>query len=118
MSHAAREPASRMTKPIAVAATSQHIAEEAVRLIKVEYEQLPVVNWVLDAMADNAPLLHEDLRTDSMGKKGDKPSNVAVHLHFEKRDPAKGFAEADEIVESDYLFPSQEHAPLCKPHSS
>ena len=51
----------------AVAATSLAIAEEAARLIKVEYEVLPSVTWVLDAMKPDAPILLPSLRTDSMG---------------------------------------------------
>ena len=35
-------------------------------------------------MKADAPILHDDLRTDAMGKKGDKPTNVAVHMLFEK----------------------------------
>ena len=62
----------------AVAAANVHLAEEAAAKIKVEYEVLPSVTWVLDAMKDDAPLLHDDLRTDSMGKKGDRPTNVAT----------------------------------------
>ena len=76
----------------AVAAANVHLAEEAAAKIKVEYEVLPSVTWVLDAMKDDAPLLHDDLRTDSMGKKGDRPTNVAAHLQFEKGDVAEGFA--------------------------
>src|SRR4051812_23778153 len=66
----------------AVAAANPHAAEEAARKIKVEYEVLPAVTWVLDAMKDDAPLLHDDLRTDEMGKKGDRPTNVSTHLRF------------------------------------
>ena len=76
----------------AVAAANVHLAEEAAAKIKVEYEVLPSVTWVLDAMKDDAPLLHDDLRTDSMGKKGDKPTNVAAHLQFEKGNVAEGFS--------------------------
>ena len=68
----------------AVSAKDVHTAEEAIGLIKVEYEPLPSVHWICDAMEDGAPILHESLRTDSMGKKGDKPTNIATHLHFEK----------------------------------
>src|SRR5687767_12415196 len=68
----------------AVAATNPHTAEEAARTIKVEYEVLPSVTWVLDAMKPDAPILHDDLRTDEMGKKGDKPTNVQVRMLFEK----------------------------------
>lgn len=101
----------------AVAATSQHVAEEAAKLIKVEYEQLPVVNWVLDAMADGAPLLHDDLRTDSMGKKGTEPTNVSVHLHFEKGNVAEGFAAADVVIEREFKTASV-HQGYIEPHAS
>ena len=47
----------------AVAATSPHIAEEALGLIEVDYEVLPPVLNVLDAMKDDAPILHETLTT-------------------------------------------------------
>src|SRR6476469_5496612 len=83
----------------AVAATSTHIAEEAARRIKVEYEVLPSVTWVLDAMKPDAPILHDDLRTDEMGKKGDKPTNVQVRMLFEKGNIQDGFKHADVVVE-------------------
>ncbi|MFW6125272.1 MAG: xanthine dehydrogenase family protein molybdopterin-binding subunit, partial [Pirellulales bacterium] len=86
----------------AVAATSPHIAEQAARLIRVDYEVLPPVVNVLAAMEPDAPILHEDLRTSSMGKKGDKPTNVAKHILFKLGDPEKGFAEADAIVERQF----------------
>ena len=47
----------------AVAATSPHIAEEALGLIEVDYEVLPVVLTVFDAMKDDAPLIHDGLTT-------------------------------------------------------
>src|SRR5213080_2640935 len=60
----------------AVAAVSAHLAEEALKLITVEYEKLPHVTDVRAAMRDDAPLLHEDLITESLGKPTGKPSNV------------------------------------------
>ncbi|MEX0641967.1 MAG: xanthine dehydrogenase family protein molybdopterin-binding subunit [Pirellulales bacterium] len=83
----------------AIAATSTHIADEALALVEVEYEPLPATTWVLDAMKPTAPRLHDDVYTDSMGKKSAEPSNVATHLHFEKGDAAQGFREADVVVE-------------------
>ncbi len=47
----------------AVAATSPHVAEEALAAIKVEYEPLPSVTWILDAMKPGAPILLSELRT-------------------------------------------------------
>src|SRR5262245_24110418 len=55
----------------AVAAINVHIAEEAAKLIKVEYEVLPPVLDCKEAMEDSAPILHSNLRTDEMGKQGD-----------------------------------------------
>ncbi len=99
----------------AVAAASTHVAEEAVLKIKVEYEVLPSVTWVLDAMAPTAPILHENLRTDFMGKKEDKPTNVALHLQFEKGNIAEGFQSADVIVEREFKTASV-HQGYIEPH--
>jgi len=99
----------------AVAATDPHLAEEALAHIKVVYEPLPAVTWVLDAMQDDAPLLHEHLRTDSMGSLGEKPTNIATHLHFEKGDVEQGFAEADVIVEREFRTASV-HQGYIEPH--
>ncbi|KAA0231671.1 xanthine dehydrogenase family protein molybdopterin-binding subunit, partial [bacterium] len=52
----------------AVAAVSVHVAEQAARRIRVQYEPLPVVLDVREAMLDDAPLLNENLFTRSMGK--------------------------------------------------
>lgn len=100
----------------AVAARNVHLAEEALELIKVEYEVLPSVNWVLDAMRDDAPILHEHLRTDSMGREGDGPTNISTHLHFEQGNVEQGFAEADVVVEREYRTASV-HQGYIEPHS-
>ncbi len=52
----------------AVAAVNPHVAEEAARLIKVDYEVLPPAMSVKEAMREDAPLLHDDLYTNSMGE--------------------------------------------------
>ena len=86
----------------AIAATNIHIAEEAAKRVKVEYEVLPSVTWVLDAMKPDAPILHDDLRTDEMGKKGEQPTNVQVRMLFEKGKPEEDPAfskDADWLVE-------------------
>ncbi len=99
----------------AVAATSLPIAEEAARLIKVEYEVLPSVTWVLDAMKPDAPILLPELRTDSMGKKGTEPTNVATHVQFEQGNIAEGFKLADVIVEREFRTASV-HQGYIEPH--
>lgn len=101
----------------AVAAKDTHTAEEAVSKIKVEYEPLPAVTWCLDAMKEDAPLLLEDLYTDEMGKKADKPSNIAKHIRFEKGDVEKGFADADVIIEREFKTATV-HQGYIEPHVS
>ena len=87
----------------AVAATDHHIAEDAVALIEVEYEVLPPVLDVRDAMLDTAPLLHEGLKTGEMdGSKSDADSNAASHLRFAKGDLDAGFGDADVVIEREF----------------
>jgi CO/xanthine dehydrogenase Mo-binding subunit len=86
----------------AVAAGSPHIAEEALRLIKVDYEPLPPVMDVREAMKPGATLLNPELRTDTAGEKAAESSNVAAHLIFEEGDIAGGFAAATHIVEREF----------------
>lgn len=101
----------------AVAATSPHVAEEALKLIEVEYEVLPPVLDVRTAMQSDAPLLNNNLFTDEMGKKADKPSNIAGHSQFQRGDLAKGFAEADVVVEREFKT-AMVHQGYLEPHSS
>ena len=72
----------------ALAATSPHIAEEALKLIEVEYEVLPPVMTVDAAMKPGAPILLPDLRNR---EEGDKPTNVAQHYQFKRGDLEAGF---------------------------
>ncbi len=88
----------------AVAAKDIHIAEEAAALIKVEYELLPVVLDVREAMKEGAPILLSHLRTTELsGEKGDQPTNVSEHMQHAQGDLAKGFAEASVIVEREFM---------------
>ena len=86
----------------AVAATSESIARRALGLIKVEYEILPHVIDVLEAMAPGAPLLHEEQYTEGVTPKPDKPSNVAKRLVFARGDLDAGFKQADLIIEREF----------------
>ncbi|MYA76572.1 MAG: xanthine dehydrogenase family protein molybdopterin-binding subunit, partial [Gemmatimonadetes bacterium] len=85
-----------------VAAINLHVAQEAVELIDVEYEVLPHVTGVLEAMEDGAPILHEDMKTTSMGEETDKVSNVANHFQHKMGEPDDGFAEADVVIEREF----------------
>ncbi|MDO8673703.1 MAG: molybdopterin-dependent oxidoreductase, partial [Dehalococcoidia bacterium] len=86
----------------AVAAIDQFIADEAIELIKVEYEELPLVLDFLEAMKDSSPLLHDNLYTVSLGKPGEKPSNISQYFQHLKGDPERGLAEADVVVEREF----------------
>ncbi len=85
----------------AVVAETEAIAAKARDLIEVEYEDLPVVFDVEDAVRPNAPVLHPDVG-----------SNVFGHHKLYNGDVEAGFAQADVIVESVLNTPAQEHAYL------
>ncbi|HQU46809.1 MAG TPA: xanthine dehydrogenase family protein molybdopterin-binding subunit, partial [Pirellulales bacterium] len=103
----------------AVAAVSPHVAEEAARLIQVEYEPLPAVTWVLDAMKPDAPLLHADVYTEDMTghRTSDKPSNTSKYLLFEEGNIEQGFASAEVVVEREFKTASV-HQGYIEPHVS
>ncbi len=86
----------------AVAATSKTIAEEALGLIEVDYEVLPHVIDVEDAMKPDAPLLFEDMITRGIEPAPDRPSNISKRIELKIGDVEAGFAAADEIVESSF----------------
>ena len=86
----------------AVAAISMSIANRALALIDVDYEVLPHVIDVEEAMAEDAPLLFEDMITRGVDPAPNRPSNVAKRVGFEIGDVGAGFAEADEVVEKHY----------------
>lgn len=69
----------------AVAATSPRIAEEALGLIEVDYEVLPPVLDVREAMHDKAPILHEGSTTTALGTKTDQVSNIASHYQLSRK---------------------------------
>lgn len=82
-----------------VVAESERIAAEAVRLIEVDYENLPVITDCVAAMDVESVLLHPD-----------RGSNVFGHYRVRKGDVEDAFKQADVIVESTYRTPVQEHA--------
>src|SRR5579864_3783622 len=82
----------------AVAAISQQVCDEALELIDVKYEVLPYVIDVEAAMADDAPILHDDLFTAGVEPKPSKPSNIAKRVYFHKGNVEEGFKQAEVIV--------------------
>ena len=100
----------------AVAATSPLIAEQALDLIDVEYQLLPHVMDVEAAMADGAPLLHDNIFTAGIEPKPEKPSNIAKVVRFAKGDVEAGFKEADVVIERRYTT-KPVHQAYIEPHA-
>ncbi len=100
----------------AVAATSRNIARQALALIKVDYEVLPHVTDVEAAMLPNAPVLHDDLFTEGVEPKPAKPSNIAKRHRFGHGDVAKGFKQADVVVERTFRTAAT-HQGYIEPHA-
>src|SRR5215510_928401 len=101
----------------AIAAVTAHLAEEALKLIAVEYERLPHVTDVRAAMQDGAPLLHDDLVTESLGKPTGKRSNIAKHIQFKKGDVVQGFKQAAVVVEREFQTATV-HQGYIEPHNA
>jgi xanthine dehydrogenase molybdenum-binding subunit len=99
----------------AVAATSPHIAEEALRLIEVDYEVLPPAMTVEDAMAPGAPILLPALRNKEDGP--NKQTNVAAHIQFKRGDVKDGFSKADFVIERTFKT-AMVHQGYIEPHNA
>ena len=100
----------------AVAATTEAIAAQALTLIEVDYEVLPHVMDVAQAMEPDAPLLHENMYTIGVEPKPAKPSNIAKRVEFSLGDIAAGFAQADVIVEREFTT-KPVHQGYIEPHA-
>ncbi|BBX38352.1 aldehyde oxidase [Mycolicibacterium mageritense DSM 44476 = CIP 104973] len=96
----ARDRVRYVGEPVAVvAATDPETAAEAVDLVEVEYEPLPGVYRPEDALADGAPLVHDE-------------GNVLVNWHLDRGDVDAAFAAADVVVDHTYRSQHVEHAYL------
>jgi len=95
-----------------VAAESLSQAEQALELIEVEYEVLPAVVYPVEAMANGAPVIHDEPDTSGIH---DRLRNVVHHIEAEVGDTAAALAAADQIFEGEYRTPKQQHVHL-EPH--
>ena len=100
----------------AVAATSSSVARRALKLIEVDYEVLPHVIDPVPAMADDAPVLHDDMITEGVDPAPTKASNVAKRVEFGMGDIDKGFDEADVILEREFETKAV-HQGYIEPHA-
>jgi CO/xanthine dehydrogenase Mo-binding subunit len=96
----------------AVAALTPEIAAEAAALVEVEYEPLPVISDIEEALADSAPTLHEDWASyegeDGMGREGNRLGYSTVV----KGDVDAALASADVVVRGRYLVDASQGAPI------
>ena len=106
----------------AVAAEARDIAEEALDSIEVDYEPLPAVYDLLEAMKPEAPALHANrIKAQSFPAKSgfrlQDEGNVLSRYHVADGDVAVGFSESDEIFEDVYTSPKIQHAHI-EPHAT
>lgn len=90
----------------AVCAIDQEIAEEALELIKVDYEELPAIFDPLEAIKEGAPLVHDGV-----------PNNISFYIKKEFGAVEKAFSESDTVFEDTFYSQAVNHAPL-EPHAA
>jgi 2-furoyl-CoA dehydrogenase large subunit len=89
-------------EPVAIVlARDRYAAEDGLAAIEVDYRPLPAVVHPGPACRADAPLLHEELK-----------SNVVWHQHYRYGDPAAAFAKADRVVRLALTFPKYNSTPL------
>lgn len=90
----------------AVVAVDPETAEEAARLVRVEYEELPAVFDPLEAIKEGAPVIHDRY-----------PDNTSVRIYKEFGDVEAGFAASAYVFEDTFYSQAVNHAPL-EPHAA
>jgi putative selenate reductase molybdopterin-binding subunit len=98
-----------------VAAESEEIAERALELIEVEYEELPAIIDSRDAMKDGAPRIHDEPEFVNFFDVAKPEKNIAAHINIELGNIAEGFQQADHIFEDEYIVPKVQQAHI-EPH--
>jgi len=108
----------------AVAAVDEATAEEALNLIDVEYDELPAVTSIEEALAPDAPLVHDSSFSggEMMGQHYEAPkefagSNLCYRFSYAKGDVETGFKKADHIFEDTFRFPRVQHFSM-EPHAT
>ena len=100
-------------EPVAlVVAQEESIAEHAVRLMKVEYEPLPVLLTSSESLSQGAVLIHEKVTgykrmpTDIYPEEG---TNIASRYHIQKGDAAEALKKCEYIVQKQFSLPPSDH---------
>ena len=101
----------------AVAAITREQAEAAAKAIEVTYETLPHVLTVDEAMAEDAPVLHENMITKGVEPAPEQPSNIASRVVHERGELDQGFGEADVVIEREFTT-KPVHQGYIEPHAA
>ncbi|HXG52113.1 MAG TPA: xanthine dehydrogenase family protein molybdopterin-binding subunit [candidate division Zixibacteria bacterium] len=108
----------------AVAAADEEIAEEALDLIEVDYEELPAVTSIEEALAPGAPLVHDTASSggELMGQRYEAPkefagTNLCYRFSYSKGDVEKGFSQSDYVFDHTFTFPRVQHFSM-EPHAT
>jgi putative selenate reductase molybdopterin-binding subunit len=98
-----------------VAAESEAIAEQALELIEVEYEELPIILDPSQSMKPGMAMIHDEIEYKNFAL-SDPHKNLAAEIRIDVGDVDKGFKEADLIFEGDYSVPKVQQAHI-EPHA-
>jgi CO/xanthine dehydrogenase Mo-binding subunit len=108
----------------AVAAVDEATAEEALALIEVDYDELPAVTNLDEALAPAAPLVHDSAASggELMGQRYEAPkefsgTNLCYRFSYAKGDVEQGFKKADHVFEHTFTFPRVQHMSM-EPHAT
>ena len=108
----------------AVAAVDEATAEKALNLIDVEYDELPAVTSIEEALALDSPLVHDSSSSggEMMGQHYEAPkefagSNLCYRFSYAKGNVEEGFKKADHIFEDTFRFPRVQHFSM-EPHAT
>ncbi len=97
-----------------VAAETAEIAEEALKLIHVEYEALPAILEAERAMEADAPIIHDEEEYVNFAE-SEPNRNLAAEIRIDIGDVERGLAEADRVFEAEYVVPKVQQSHI-EPH--
>ena len=100
----------------AVAATTRDQARAAAAAVKAEYEVLPAVLTIDEALAPDAPVLHDHMMTSGANPPAEQASNVSDITRFSGGDLDAGFAQADLVIEREFTT-KPVHQGYIEPHA-
>ena len=98
-----------------IVADCEQTAQRAASMIKVEYEQLPVINSVYESIKDGAQLIHENLMNYTLESRfvyPQKNSNISDIVKIRKGEMDKGWLESKIIIEGKFTEPQADHAAM------